>query len=126
MADSEPESPLAVFRRHAAAGRLAFQFSPGAGRAVFFPRLLCPYTGSSDLEWRISSGRGVVYAVSAVTPARGGEPYCVALIDVEEGFRMMSTVLDLAPEDVAIGMPVRATFSGDETEPVVRFVRDDR
>ena len=99
------ESPLAIYQRHLRAGQLAYQYSPEADRAVFFPRLICPITGSSELQWRISVGRGTVHATTVVFP-REGDPYNVALIDVDEGFRMMSRVEGLPPEQVRIGMRV--------------------
>lgn len=100
------ESPLATYHRHLRCGQLAYQFSPAAGRAVFFPRLVCPFSGSSALEWRISQGRGTVHATTVVYP-REGDPYNVALIDLDEGFRMMSRVEGLAPLDVRIGLRVQ-------------------
>jgi uncharacterized OB-fold protein len=100
------QSPLAVYQAHLDKGELAYQWSPEAGRAVFFPRLVCPYTGSDRLEWRLSQGLGTVYATT-VTHPREGAPYNVALIDLDEGFRLMSRVEDIAPEAVAICMRVR-------------------
>ena len=52
-------------------GELAYQFSPEAGRAVFYPRVLCPFTGSAKLEWRVSKGLGTVYSTTVVHPAEG-------------------------------------------------------
>ena len=100
------ESPLAAYRRHLERGELAYQWSPEAQRAVFYPRLVCPFSGSARLEWRFSAGLGTVYATT-VTHPREGAPYNVALIDMDEGFRLMSRVEDTAPEDVRIGMRVR-------------------
>jgi uncharacterized OB-fold protein len=85
----------------------AYQWSPEAQKAVFYPRVLCPFTGSNRLEWRVSAGLGTVYATTVVHPAREGARYNVALIDCDEGFRLMSRVEDLAPEEVRIGMRVR-------------------
>jgi uncharacterized OB-fold protein len=76
-------SPAEVFAEHCARGQLAYQVDAD-GRAVFHPRL-GPY------EWRVSAGRGTVYATTTVRP-RGGEPYDVSLIELDEGFRMMSRV----------------------------------
>ena len=101
------QSPLAVYQAHLEQGELAYQWSPEAGRAVFYPRVICPYTGSDRLEWRVSAGLGTVYATTVVHPARGGAPYNVALIDCDEGFRLMSRVEDLAPEAVRIGLRVK-------------------
>ena len=73
---------------------------------MFYPRVLCPFTGSNQLEWRISKGLGTVYATTVVHPAEG-KPFNVALIDCDEGFRLMSRVEDIAPEQVRIGQRVR-------------------
>ena len=103
---SGAEAPYARYVRHLRAGELAYQFSPAAGRAVFFPRVRCPYSGRDCLEWRISQGVGAVYSTSVVYP-RKGDPYNVALIDLDEGFRMMSRVDATDPLQVAIGQRVR-------------------
>jgi uncharacterized protein len=100
------ESPLATYQAYLARGELAYQWSPMAQKAVFYPRLLCPYTGSDRLEWRVSAGLGTVYATT-VTHPRDGAPYNVALIDIDEGFRLMSRVEEVMPEAVAIGMRVK-------------------
>jgi uncharacterized OB-fold protein len=115
-------SPLATYISHLEKGELAYQFSPDANRAVFFPRVLCPFTGSDKLEWRVSQGRGTVYATTVVYPAEGG-PFNVALVDCDEGFRLMSRVEDIAPEAVTIGMRVkfRVHRPGGEEAPIPVF-----
>ena len=110
------QSPLNTYLAHLAKGELAYQFSPAAGKAVFYPRVLCPFTGSSKLEWRLSKGLGTVYATTVVHPAEGA-PYNVALIDCDEGFRLMSRVEGSDPMKVRIGQRVRLRVSpksGDE------------
>ena len=104
--DRISQSPLAVYQEHLDRGELAYQWSPEANRAVFYPRVICPFTGSDLLQWRLSAGLGTVYATT-VTHPRDGAPYNVALIDVDEGFRLMSRVEDIAPAAVRIGMRVR-------------------
>jgi len=105
MADLS-QSPLAIYQAHLDKGELAYQWSPSAGKAVFYPRLLCPHTGSTHLEWRRSAGLGTVYATTVTHPPQG-DPYNVALVDCDEGFRLMSRVEGIAPEAVRIGMRVR-------------------
>lgn len=105
MQQIEP-SPLAVYETHLDQGELAYQWSPEANRAVFYPRVLCPFTGSDRLEWRLSQGLGTVHATTVVHP-RDGAPYNVALIDLDEGFRLMSRVEDIPPDAVKIGLRVR-------------------
>jgi uncharacterized OB-fold protein len=99
-------SPLTTYLAHLEQNELAYQFSPSANAAVFYPRVIAPRTGAADLEWRISKGLGTVHATTVVHPQQG-DPYNVALIDVDEGFRMMSRVEDIAPLDVRIGMRVK-------------------
>jgi len=110
------EAPMHAYQRQLNAGVLAYQYSPAAGRAVFYPRLACPFTGSPQLEWRTSAGLGTVHAVTYLYP-KGEAPYNVVLVDVDEGFRMMSRVL--TPEGVA-GDTVRI---GDRVR--VRIVHKD-
>ena len=116
-------SPLAAYLEHLEKGELAYQFSPEANAAIFYPRVVCPFTGSDKLEWRISKGTGTVYATTVVYPQKG-EPYNVALINVDEGFRMMSRVEDIAPLDVRIGMRVkfRVHPAADDEPPYPAFI----
>ena len=116
-------SPLATYIEYLEKGELAYQFSPEANAAIFYPRVICPFTGSDKLEWRISKGTGTVYATTVVYPQKG-EPYNVALINVDEGFRMMSRVEDIAPLDVRIGMRVkfRAHPAADDEPPYPVFI----
>jgi uncharacterized protein len=116
------ESPLTVYQAGLERGELVYQWSPEANRAVFYPRVICPFTGSNRLEWRVSAGLGTVYATT-VTHPREGAPYNVALIDCDEGFRLMSRVEDIAPEAVQIGMRVRFRVHrpGDGEPPYPAF-----
>jgi uncharacterized OB-fold protein len=116
-------SPLTRYIEHLERGELAYQFSPDAGKPVFYPRVLCPFTGSDRLEWRVSRGLGTVHATTIVHPAEG-KPFNVALIDCDEGFRLMSRVEDIAPEQVAIGQRVRFRVHrpGGEEAPYPVFV----
>jgi len=105
MPAGEP-SPLNRYLAYLEKGELAYQYSPEAGKAVFYPRLLCPFTGSANLEWRVSRGTGTVHATTVVHPAQG-TPFNVALIDCDEGFRLMSRVEGIDPMKVRIGQRVR-------------------
>jgi uncharacterized OB-fold protein len=99
-------SPLATYIDHLKRGELGYQFSPSGNAAVFYPRVIAPVTGADDLEWRVSKGLGTVHATTVVHP-REGAPYNVCLVDVDEGFRMMSRVEEIAPVAVKIGMRVK-------------------
>jgi hypothetical protein len=111
--DAEPLSPAARFAEGCRAGRLDYQWDPVGERPVFYPRLVAPGTGAADLEWRTSAGLGTVYSTTTVH-VRGEAPRNVALIDLDEGFRMMSRVDGVAPDEVAIGARVRVAFAEDD------------
>ncbi|MBB3178742.1 Zn-ribbon domain-containing OB-fold protein [Variovorax sp. Sphag1AA] len=114
---TEPvESPLAIYRRHLGRGELAYQYDPVSGRAVFYPRVA--EAGRSGLEWRISRGLGSVYATTAIGTRDGGE-YNVALIDLDEGFRMMSRVEGLPANEVRIGTRVQVRMRASESDGVL-------
>jgi uncharacterized OB-fold protein len=107
-------SPAAVFAEHCARGELAYQRAPD-GTAVFPPRLAQPGTGA-PLAWALSAGAGAVYAATVVH-RRGEQPASLVLVDVDEGFRMMSRVEGVDPEAVRIGMRVQVRF-GEDHVPV--------
>ena len=96
-------SPADLYAEHCARGELAYQVDPD-GRPVFHPRI-----GLDD--WRVSAGLGTVYAATTVH-RRGEEPHDVSLVDLDEGFRMMSTVRGGG----RVGMRVRVAF--DDGVPV--------
>jgi len=98
-------SPAGVYRGYLESGKLGFQRCSGCGKAVFYPRLVCPDCGGADLVWETSSGRGTVYATTAVYRRDAG-PYNVVLVDLEEGFRMMSRIEGVPADRVEIGMKV--------------------
>lgn len=104
-------APLETYLAHLARGELAFQRAPD-GSAVFFPRLVAPRSGATDLQWQVSAGLGTVYSVTTLHPK--GEPaYNVSLIDVDEGFRLMSRVEGIDAAAVKIGMRVRVRITQD-------------
>ncbi len=98
-------SPLGAYVAHLQRGELGYQFSPSLGKAVFYPRVIAPVTGADDLEWRVSKGLGTVHATTVTHPAKG-DPYNVCLVDMDEGYRLMSRVEGIDPFAVKIGMRV--------------------
>lgn len=127
MPGINPEPPAWVYRRYLESGVLTFQRCAGCGAAVFYPRVLCPICGGIDLSWEPSSGRGVIYATTAVY-RRDGDPYNVVLVDLKEGFRMMSRVDGVPAERVEVGTRVmlRVDRQGDGPVPVFVPVDEDR
>jgi uncharacterized OB-fold protein len=92
-------------------GGHAYQRCGGCRAAIHPPRVLCPVCGSRRLTGERSAGHGVVYSATTVHTREGS--YDVALVDLDEGFRVMSEVVGIAPDDVRIGMAVRARDDGE-------------
>ena len=115
---SPPSGPEQQYFDRIAAGRFEIQKCASCARHVFYPRVLCPHCGAGELGWVAPSGRGTVYSTTVVRrrPADGGD-YNVCLVDLAEGVRLMSRVVSLPPQDVKIGMAVRARIA----EGVVEF-----
>ncbi|HET9690460.1 MAG TPA: Zn-ribbon domain-containing OB-fold protein [Acidimicrobiales bacterium] len=94
--------------------RYLVQFSTDCGRAVFYPRTVCPHCGGTAMQWRPSTGAGTVYTFTVEhrpAPAFGAEPYVVALVALDEGIRVMTNLVDVDPGQVRVGMPVELTWA---------------
>lgn len=104
-------SPADVYTEFCRRQELAYQVD-SRGNAVFRPRV-------GPDEWRVSAGLGTVYATTVARP-RGGEAYNLVLVDLDEGFRMMSRVRGVAPEDVAVGARVQVAW--EDELPVFELV----
>lgn len=85
----------------------------------FYPRVICPHCGSQSLQWVSPSGKGTVYAVTVVR--RPDEDYNVCLVDLDEGPRMMSRVVDVPAASVHIGMRVSAKVIQQQSGPLLVF-----
>lgn len=95
--------------------RLVFQRCDDCGAPVWYPRAVCPSCLSGDLTWTEATGRGTVYSVSVHYRAPAPEladdvPYAVALVDLDDGPRMLTNVVGCDPEAVRIGDRVLATW----------------
>lgn len=117
MQSLKEQSPLGVFIEHCKKGELAYQICTDDNTPVFFPRAVAPKSGSTNLEWRVARGIGTVHATTVVY-TKDKPPHNVALIDVDEGFRLMSRVEDIDPMQVKIGMRVKVRINpGDDKQP---------
>jgi uncharacterized OB-fold protein len=94
-------------------GRLLLPWCTACARPIWYPREVCPRCLGSTLEWRESQGRGVVYACTVEHKAQTralAAPYVVALVELDEGVRLLSNVVGRPPERVAVGDRVRVTW----------------
>ena len=107
-------------------GVLRVQRCKDCSTYVFIPRHVCTNCQSDALEWVESSGRGSVYSLTTVhRPQRPvfEPPYTVAIIELEEGWHMLTNLVECEPEDVQIGLPVEVIFrkmSDEITLPLFR------
>jgi len=113
--------PETEWRAHLADGRFMVQRRRSSGSHVFYPRVAEPGTGTEDLEWVEASGEGIVHAVTVVRKKDPADSYNVVLVDLAEGPRLMSKVDGVAPDEVTIGMPVRARILLEGGEPLLVF-----
>ncbi|HSV48467.1 MAG TPA: OB-fold domain-containing protein [Ramlibacter sp.] len=114
-------NPEKEFFEHLAQGRFMIQKSLSTGGHVFYPRVAEPGTGATDLEWVAASGRGTVYSTTVIRQKPPTPNYNLALIDLAEGPRMMSRVEGIAPEEVKIGMAVKARLIRENDQPLIVF-----
>lgn len=117
MADRPVPLPDNISRAYweaAGRGELLYQECPDCGQRQLYPRALCTSCAGTP-EWRTSSGRGTVHTFTVIRqnwadPFREMLPYVVAMVELDEGPRLMSNVTDCPPGDVHVGMPVEAWF----------------
>lgn len=105
MTETPTLSPLVQYLAALERGELAYQVDED-GRALFYPRVAAPLGYRGELRWATSAGLGTVYASSSITP-KGEAAYNVALVDMDEGFRLMSRVESMPADQVRIGLRVR-------------------
>lgn len=113
--------PERIWRDALADGRLVLPREVASGRCFFPPRVASPLGGEA-WEWADASGSGTVYSTSVVHPKPPEAAYNVALVELDEGPRLMSRVDGIPPEDVVIGMKVVARIDRDGAEPLLLFV----
>lgn len=114
--------PLLRYQLALAKGDFNIQQCKDCGQHVFYPRAMCNHCGSNDLKWIEASGRGQLYSYTIIHQrAEKGGDYNVALIDLEEGPRMMSRIVGVEPDEVSIGMEVRAHVGLIDEKPAVLF-----
>jgi hypothetical protein len=113
-----PEGLAAEFYAHCADGRLCFQRCTGCGAWRHPPRHGCARCGSADWEWAESGRRGRVHSwtvthQSPYPPFAADVPYAVAVVELDEGVRLVSRLRGVPFDRIALDLPVEI-----ELEPV--------
>ena len=110
---AEAQSP---FWEGCSRNELLLQQCSACGTFRHPPSAVCPSCLSAQHAWVAASGRGTVYTFAIVRQALAKAwedkvPYTVAVIELEEGPRFLTELVDVAPDDVTIGMPVEVSFT---------------
>jgi uncharacterized OB-fold protein len=108
-------------------GELLFQRCDECGGVTHTPAFVCMHCFSTSMQWELSSGRGAIYSWSTVwrPPTTAFDvPYVAIVVDVEEGWQMLSNLIGCEHDAVEIGLPVHVEFHtiGDFTLPYFRPV----
>jgi len=108
-------------------GELRIQRCNSCSKAVFYPRSICPHCHSDQLAWIVASGKGAIYSYTVVHQAFGpfaaDVPFVIAIVELQEGARMMSRIVDAPRERVAVGAAVRVTFENVAEDLTLAYFR---
>ena len=128
---AEPNSENFQFFEGAEQGRLVLPRCTACSFVIWFPREICPECGCQDVDWFEASGNGSIYSctVTRRIPGSWGKaaPFVLAYVELDEGPRVMTNIVDCDPEQVAIGDRVKAVFEeatdrdGNPGPPLLRF-----
>ncbi len=99
-------------------GKLLLPKCGACGHVFFYPRAVCPRCHARDIGWIQSSGRGTLHAFEIAYQVfnkawKIKPPYVLAMVELAEGPRMMTNLVNVAPDPKVItcDMPVRVVFS---------------
>ncbi len=117
-----PDPVTTKYWEGARQNKLLIQKCGDCGTYQTLPQSYCRHCLSEDLAWTQARGTGKIYSFTIVHRAPSGAfesdvPYTVALVELDEGARMMSNIVEIGPQDVRVGMPVEAIF--DAISPTI-------
>jgi uncharacterized protein len=98
-------------------GKLLIKKCAACGEVHFYPRPFCPFCFSDRVEWQEASGRGTIYTYSVMR--RTPVPYAIAYVELAEGPRLMTNIVDCDLDAIKIGQAVRLVFNPSEGGPPV-------
>ena len=97
-------------------GKLVLPKCDSCGRVHWYPRSACPFCGG-ECTWIAASGKGRIYSYSVMRVAK--PPYVIAYVELEEGPKALTNIVDADPDEVAIDQPVTVAFEPTEGGPPV-------
>jgi len=108
--------------------KLLYQKCAECGEVIFFPKLLCPNCMSRNLEWKQSAGKGKIQTFTVTYDMAPPEfmpfvPYALAIIRLDEGYRMMSNIVQCDFDNLSCEMPVEVVFEAVTPEFTLPYFR---
>jgi len=97
----------------AAQGKLLLQRDPATGKAQFYPRAHVLGAPEREPEWFQASGRGTLHTFTVVKRSLHKQfavPFTIAIVDLEEGVRMTSWIVDVPEDQLRCDMPIKVVF----------------
>ncbi|QIK40563.1 Zn-ribbon domain-containing OB-fold protein [Pontivivens nitratireducens] len=122
MTHADTKGPQATYEDFLAQGKFMIQRAKSTGEYVFYPRVTTA-TGATDLEWVESGGGGTLYAIT-VNRTRSGSSN-VALVDLDEGVRMMSTLPGVETAEIGSRLTARIESEGETPRVVFDLAKGD-
>jgi len=122
------EADTAPWWQAAAEGRLLLRRCRSCAAAHLYPRPFCPACWSDDVVWEQASGAAVLYSYSVVRfndlpPFAERVPYVAAIVELAEGPRLTTNLVDCELDDLTVGMPLQVTFRHDADAPAAPVFR---
>ncbi|WP_176590607.1 MULTISPECIES: Zn-ribbon domain-containing OB-fold protein [Sphingobium] len=124
MSEPQQQAPIAYYFQQLAAGHFMIQRSRSSGQYVFYPRLFAPGSGDMDLEWVEASGKGTIYSSTTIPKRPPEADETLSIIELEEGPRLLSRVMDAPAHESCIGDPVTAFIGEEDGKPILLFRRE--
>lgn len=105
---------------------LEMQYCTACEKYIFYPRELCPYCLEVRPEWRECTGRGIIYSYTIVRKSLLQEfedrvPYTYAIVELQEGIRIPTNIIDCPVDQVRIGLPVELARVEESKNPIPLF-----
>ena len=110
----QPNLETQAFWDATAEGRFLLKRCDACGLVIWYPRFLCPDCHTIETSWFEASGKGTVYTYTVVRKGQGpyaeAAPYVAAYVELEEGPRVLTNLVEVEPDEVRIGMPVEVVW----------------
>ncbi|MBR9986660.1 MAG: Zn-ribbon domain-containing OB-fold protein [Desulfosarcina sp.] len=95
--------------------KLLIQLCSDCKKHIFYPRMVCPYCFSDNIEWAEASGKATIYSFTVVesnapSPFVPDMPFVIAVVILEEGVRMLTNIVECDPHALECEQAVEVTF----------------